>query len=266
MTKLVEIHDLSFYYNRNKVVFKGVNIELPRGKITTIMGPSGSGKTTLLRLISGQSQAQQGQVLVDGQEVSSLSRAKLHHLRKKMGLLFQNGGLFTHLSVFENVAFPLREHTLLPESMIRTLVLMKLEMVGLRGARALMPNELSGGMTRRVALARAIALDPELIMYDEPLTGQDPITKGVLVKLIRSLNASLGLTSVIVSHDVREMLSISDYVYVISGGKVIGQGSPVAINENPSPEVKQFIEGFPDGPVPFHYAALPLQEDFITHV
>jgi phospholipid/cholesterol/gamma-HCH transport system ATP-binding protein len=217
----------------------------------------------LLRLIGGQIQPNQGQIWVDGQEVNRLSLRDLYRLRKKMGMLFQSGGLFTHLTVFENVAFPLREHTRLPESMIRTLVLMRLEMVGLRGARNLMPSELSGGMSRRVALARAIALDPSLIMYDEPLSGQDPITKGVLVKLIRSLNDALGLTSVIVSHDVRETLSISDYVYVISGGKIMGQGAPAEIQKDPSPQVKQFIEGFPDGPVPFHYAAPSLQDDIM---
>jgi len=266
MNNFVEIHQLSFSYNSNKPVFKGINIEIPRGKVTTIMGPSGTGKTTLLRLIGGQNQPTQGQVLVDGQEVSSLSSSELYRLRKKMGLLFQSGGLFTHISVFENVAFPLREHTKLPESMIRSLVLMRLEMVGLRGARDLLPHELSGGMARRVALARAIALDPKLMMYDEPLTGQDPITRGVLTQLIRTLNDNLGLTSIVVSHDVREMLSISDYIYVISGGEVIGQGTPASINKSASPQVKQFIEGFPDGPVPFHYPALSLQEDFIAYV
>jgi len=263
MSNLVEISKLHFYYNGNKAIFQGVNIEIPRGKVTTIMGPSGTGKTTLLRLIGGQQKPSEGQVIVDGQEVNSLSRSELYRLRKKMGMLFQTGGLFTHLSVFENVAFPLREHTHLSESLIRTLVLMRLQMVGLRGARDLMPSELSGGMARRVALARAIALDPELIMYDEPLTGQDPITKGVLVQLIRTLNDALGMTSIIVSHDVPETLSISDYVYVISGGKLMGQGSPREIKENSSPQVKQFIGGFPDGPVPFHYAAMPLEKDFL---
>jgi phospholipid/cholesterol/gamma-HCH transport system ATP-binding protein len=264
MNNLVEIHDLHFHYNSNKAVFKGVNIEIPQGKVTTIMGPSGTGKTTLLRLIGGQNKPNQGRIMVAGQEVNSLSRHELYALRKKMmGLLFQNSGLFTHLTVFENVAFPLREHTRLPESMIRSLVLLKLQMVGLRGARNLMPSELSGGMARRVALARAIALDPKLIMYDEPLSGQDPITKGVLVKLIRTLNDALGLTSIIVSHDVQETLSISDYVYVLSEGRIIGQGTPAAIAKDLSPQVKQFIEGFPDGPVPFHYAALPLKQDFL---
>lgn len=263
MNNLVEIENLHFYYNRNKAIFQGVNIEIPRGKVTTIMGPSGTGKTTLLRLIGGQNQPIQGKIKVDGQEVNHLSLRELYRLRKKMGMLFQSGGLFTHLTVFENVAFPLREHTCLPESMIRTLVLMRLEMVGLRGARELMPSELSGGMARRVALARAIALDPKLIMYDEPLTGQDPITKGVLVKLIRTLNDSLGLTSVIVSHDVRETLTISDQVFVISGGKVVGHGTPTEISKDSAPQVKQFIEGLPDGPVPFHYAARSLQDDFM---
>lgn len=263
MNNLIEVDDLHFHYNGNKPIFKGVNIQIPRGKITTIMGPSGTGKTTLLRLIGGQNMPNKGKISVFGQDLSQLYRSELYHLRKRMGMLFQGGGLFTHLSVYENVAFPMREHTCLSESLIRTLVLMKLQMVGLRGARDLMPSELSGGMARRVALARSVALDPELIMYDEPLTGQDPISKGVLTKLIRTLNETLGLTSVIVSHDVRETLSISDYVYVISEGEIIGQGAPEEIYKASSPKIKQFIEGFPDGPVPFHYAAPPLQQDFI---
>jgi len=265
MTNLIEIQDLHFHYQSHKPIFQGVNVTLQKGKITTIMGPSGTGKTTLLRLIGGQCQPTQGKVLVDRQNVSALSRKELYQLRKKMGMLFQSGGLFTHLSVFENVAFPLREHTSLSESLIKTLVLMKLQMVGLRGAHDLMPNELSGGMARRVALARAIALDPQLIMYDEPLSGQDPITKGVLLKLIRTLNDTLGLTSIIVSHDVNETLSISDEVYVLSQGKIIGQGTPQVIREETSSEVRQFIEGLPDGPVPFHYPAPSLTEDFIGH-
>lgn len=263
MSNLVEVHDLHFSYNNNKIIFDGVSLRIPHGKVTTIMGPSGTGKTTLLRLIGGQSQPDSGKIRVAGQEVTTLSRGELYRLRKKMGMLFQNGALFTHISVFENVAFPLREHTRLPESMIRNLVLMKLQMVGLRGAIDLMPAELSGGMARRVALARAIALDPELIMYDEPLTGQDPITKAVLVKLIRNLNDILGLTSVIVSHDVRETLSISDYVYILAGGKIVGEGTAEEIREHSSPEVKQFIEGLPDGPVAFDYSARSLEEDFI---
>ena len=219
------------------------------------MGPSGTGKTTLLRLIGGQLRPTAGTVTVDGQDVHQLSREKLFQLRKRMGMLFQSGALLTDLSVFDNVAFPLREHTDLPESMIRHLVLMKLEAVGLRGAHGLMPRELSGGMGRRVALARAIALDPMMILYDEPFTGQDPITMGVLVQLIRKLNDSLKLTSVIVSHDVKETSAIADYIYVLSGGKVVGEGSPEALGRTSSPWVRQFLQGLPDGPVPFHYPA-----------
>jgi phospholipid/cholesterol/gamma-HCH transport system ATP-binding protein len=262
MNNLVEIKNLHF--NRNdRAIFQGVDIDIPRGKITAIMGPSGTGKTTLLRLIGAQLRPSQGQVLVSDQNIHSLSRAGLYHLRKKMGMLFQSGGLFTHLNVFENVAFPLREHTKLPEAMIHHLVLIKLEMVGLRGAHLLMPSELSGGMARRVALARAIALDPQLIMYDEPFSGQDPISMGVLVKLIRTLNDALGLTSIIVSHDVAETLSIADYVYVIAGGRVIGQGVPDAINSDKTGQLKQFLDGLPDGPVPFHYPSCSLAEDLM---
>lgn len=260
---LVTISNLSFSHENGQIVFDDVDIFIPRGKVTAIMGPSGTGKTTLLRLIGGQLHPNQGRVVVAGKVIHKLSRKKLYHLRKRMGMLFQNGALFTHLSVFENVAFPLREHTQLPESMIRTLVLMKLQMVGLRGASHLMPNELSGGMARRVALARAIALDPELIMYDEPFTGQDPISMGVLVKLVRTLNDALGLTSVIVSHDVKETLSIADYAYVIADKKVIGYGTPESIFNNSSKQLQQFIQGLPDGPVPFDYPAKPLSDDFL---
>lgn len=262
MDNLVEISNLHFQRN-SRTIFNGVDIVIPRGKIVAIMGPSGTGKTTLLRLIGGQLQPTQGQVKVAGKNVHSLNRSELYKLRKKMGMLFQSGGLFTHLNVFENVAFPLREHTKLSDSMIRSLVLMKLEMVGLRGTLNLMPSELSGGMARRIALARAIALDPELIMYDEPLTGQDPISKGVLVKLIRMLNDALGLTTVIVSHDVEEMLSIADYVYVIADGQLIGQGAPQEIKTNNSNQLQQFLKGMPDGPVPFHYRAINLTEDLL---
>lgn len=236
---------------------------IPQGKITAVLGPSGTGKTTLLRLIGGQLHPAQGTIMVAGQQIHALSRNVLYQLRKRMGMLFQTGGLFTHLNVFENVAFPLREHTFLSWPMIKALVLMKLQMVGLRGARSLMPSELSGGMARRVALARAIALDPTLIMYDEPFTGQDPISMGVLVKLIRTLNESLHLTSIIVSHDVNETMSISDYVYVISDKKIIGEGTPQSIYANPSKMLQQFIKGLPDGPVPFDYPAKPLEEDFL---
>jgi phospholipid/cholesterol/gamma-HCH transport system ATP-binding protein len=265
MNNLVEISQLSF--NRNdRPIFNKVDISIPRGKVTAIMGPSGTGKTTLLRLIGGQLTPSQGQVLVSSQNVHQLSRQELYTLRKRMGMLFQTGGLFTHLNVFENVAFPLREHTHLSESMIRDLVLLKLQMVGLRGARYLMPSELSGGMARRVALARAIALDPDLIMYDEPFSGQDPISMGVLVKLIRTLNDALGLTTIIVSHDVQETLSIADYVYVISNAQVIGQGTAQSIGQDGGAQLKQFLQGLPDGPVPFHFPAKALAEDLLEGV
>ena len=260
----VEISNLSFQYENARFIFQDLDIHIPRGKIVSILGPSGTGKTTLLRLIGGQLAPTKGKVMVDGHSISSLSRSALYNLRKRMGMLFQNGGLFTHLNVFENVAFPLREHTPLSEMMVRTLVLLKLQMVGLRGAAKLMPNELSGGMARRVALARAIALDPELILYDEPFTGQDPITMGVLIKLIRTLNETLGLTSIIVSHDVTETLSISDYVYVIADKKIIGQGTSHAIMNHQSEQLQQFIRGLPDGDVPFHYPAKPLEQDFFA--
>lgn len=261
--KFVAIHKMSFGYDNGHVIFEDVDVLIPRGKITAIMGPSGTGKTTLLRLIGGQLAPSTGQIIVDGKDINQLSRQALYHLRRRMGMLFQSGGLFTHLNVFENVAFPLREHTQLNDAMIKTLVLMKLQMVGLRGAAHLMPSELSGGMSRRVALARAIALDPALIMYDEPFTGQDPISMGVLVKLIRSLNTALGLTSVIISHDVKETMSIADYVYVISNKKIIAQGTPDDLLAHPSNQLQQFLQGLPDGPVPFDYPAKSLQEDFL---
>lgn len=262
MNNLIEIHNLHFQRN-DHIVFNGIDMAIPMGKITAIMGPSGTGKTTLLRLIGGQLQPTSGNVSVYDQSVATLNRKQLYQLRKRMGLLFQNGGLFTHLTVFENVAFPLREHTKLSENMIRTLVLSKLEMVGLRGARHLMPSELSGGMARRVALARAIALDPELIMYDEPLAGQDPISKGVLLKLIQTLNRSLGLTTIIVSHDVHETLSIADYAYIIAEGKVIAQGTTEAIKVDTTPQLQQFLQGLPDGPVAFHYPASNFEQDVL---
>lgn len=262
MTNVVEITNLHYRLN-GRVIFNGVDLIIPRGQITAIMGPSGTGKTTLLRLIGGQLQPSQGKVMVEDKVIHKLNRSQLYRLRKKMGMLFQNSGLFTHLNVFENVAFPLREHTKLSESMLRDLVLMKLQMVGLRGARDLMPAELSGGMSRRVALARAIALDPELIMYDEPFTGQDPISMGVLVKLIQTLNKALGLTSIIVSHDVQETLAIADLVYVIADGKLIGKGTPQSIEKDQSQQLQQFLHGLPDGPVPFHYPALPLADDLL---
>ncbi len=251
---LVRMRGIRFAIGGRQII-DGMDIDIPRGKVTSIMGPSGTGKTTLLRLIGGQWRPQEGSVEVDGVSVHRVGREGLYRLRRKMGMLFQSGALFTHLSVFENVAFPLREHTRLPEAIIRHLVLMKLEAVGLRGARDLMPSELSGGMARRVALARAIALDPTMIMYDEPFVGQDPITVGVIMQLIRRLNDTLGLTSIIVSHDVQEVSAISDRIYMISDGKVVDHGSPRALAESASEWVQQFLHGRPDGPVPFHYPA-----------
>lgn len=262
MDNIVEISNLHFARN-GRPIFKGVDLVIPRGKITAIMGPSGTGKTTLLRLIGAQLQPSQGKILVDGQDIHRLGRNDLFQLRKKMGMLFQTGGLFTHLNVFENAAFALREHTNLSEDMIRSLVLLKLQMVGLRGARDLMPSELSGGMARRVALARAISLDPQLIMYDEPFTGQDPISMGVLVKLIKTLNNTLGLTSIVVSHDVHETLSIADYVYIIADGQLIGSGTPESLMKESSKQLEQFLKGLPDGPVPFHYPAASLEQDLL---
>jgi len=251
---LIRISGLSFSHGE-RLLYDDISLTIPRGKITAFMGPSGIGKTTLLRLIGGQIKPDAGQILFDGQNVPELSRRELYDLRKRMSMLFQSGALFTGLNVFDNVAFPLREHTRLPDELLRTLVLMKLESVGLRGAELLMPSELSGGMARRAALARAIALDPELIMYDEPFVGQDPITMAVLVKLIKQLNKTLNITSVIVSHDVPEVMSIADYVYLIANRKVVAHGTPEQLREEANPEVVQFIHGLPDGPVPFHYPA-----------
>jgi len=260
---LVKVRNLTFARGQRKI-FDGIDLDIQRGKVTAIMGPSGTGKTTLLRLIGGQLRPTQGSIQVDGEEVPNLSRRDLYRLRKRMGMLFQSGALLTDLDVYENVAFPLREHTDLSESMIRDLVLMKLEAVGLRGARQLMPSELSGGMARRVALARAIALDPMMIMYDEPFTGQDPISMGVLVKLIRTLNDALGLTSIIVSHDVQETAAIADYIYLLSGGKVVGHGTPDELAKSNSEWAQQFLKGLPDGPVPFHYSAPPFADDLLV--
>ena len=259
---LVTVHNLTFSRGEKKI-FDDISLEFERGKITAIMGPSGTGKTTLLKLIGGQLFPNHGHVMVNGRNIHHLKHDDLYALRKRMGMLFQSGALLTDISVFENVAYPLREHTHLPESMIRTLVLMKLEAVGLRGARDLMPNELSGGMARRVALARAIALDPMMILYDEPFTGQDPISMGALVHLIKSLNTTLGLTSIIVSHDVHETAAIADYIYVLSEGKVIGQGTPKEILDSPSLWVQQFMNGAADGPVHFHYPAKNYMDDLL---
>lgn len=259
---LIEIKNLTFMRGDRKI-FDDISFTIPNGKVTAIMGPSGSGKTTLLKLIAGQLQPDSGEIFVEGLNVHELPRKKLYQLRRKMGMLFQSGALLTDLSVFDNVAFPLREHTKLPESVIYPLVLMKLQAVGLRGAKDLMPAELSGGMSRRVALARGIALDPEMIFYDEPFVGQDPITMGVLVELIRKLNDSLGLTSVVVSHDVNEVLSIADYVCVLSEGKIIAKGTKEELLNEKSGYVNQFINGLPDGPVPFHYPAESYMNDMV---
>lgn len=258
---LVRVRDLKFARGQ-RVIFDGIDIDIPRGKVTAIMGPSGCGKTTLLRMIGGQLRPSAGEVAVDGVMVPGLSRRELMRLRRKFGMLFQSGALLTDLSVFENVAFPIREHTDLPEELIHHLVLMKLEAVGLRAARDLMPSELSGGMARRVALARAIALDPMLIMYDEPFAGQDPISMGVLVRLIRELNDALHMTSIVVSHDVHETASIADYIYVLSRGEVVGHGTPEELANSDSDWVRQFMDALSDGPVPFHYPGAALREDF----
>ena len=260
---LIKIRDLHFYRG-NKAIFEGVNIDIHRGKITAIMGPSGTGKTTLLRLIGGQLRPDRGTIEVDGQNVHALSHSDLYELRKRMGMLFQSGALLTDLTVFDNVAFPLREHTKLPETMIRDLVLMKLQAVGLRNAHTLMPSELSGGMARRVALARAVTLDPMMIMYDEPFTGQDPISMGTLVNLIHRMNDAMSLTSVVVSHDVAETAEIADTIYLLSEGKVIEKGSPVQLKRSSSQWVQQFMQGLPDGPVPFHYPGKTLEEDLFN--
>lgn len=251
---LVEVKGVTFSRS-NRRIFDDISLTVPRGKITAIMGPSGIGKTTLLRLIGGQIQPDRGEILFDGENVPGMSRSRLFTVRKRMSMLFQSGALFTDLNVFENVAYPLREHTRLPEPLLHSTVMMKLEAVGLRGAAKLMPSELSGGMARRAALARAIALEPDMIMFDEPFVGQDPITMGVLVKLIDELNHSLGMTCIVVSHDVPEVLSIADYAYIVAGQKIIAQGTTQGLRENPDARVRQFIDGIADGPVPFRYPA-----------
>lgn len=249
---LVEVKDLTFKRGE-RTIYDSLNLNVQAGKITAIMGPSGIGKTTLLRLIGGQLLPESGDVLFDGESIPNANNKKLYQLRKRMGMLFQSGALFTDLSTFDNIAYPIREHTDLPEELIHKIVLMKLEAVGLRGAAHLMPSELSGGMARRAALARAIALDPELIMYDEPFTGQDPISMGVIVELIKKLNEALKLTSIVVSHDVTEVLSIADYAYIVADKKVIAEGTPETLKASKDPQVVQFLSGDADGPVRFHY-------------
>lgn len=250
---LIEVKNLSFKRGE-RVIYDNVSLNIRRGQITAIMGPSGTGKTTLLRLIGGQLIPDAGQVLLDGKDITKMSRTELFASRARMGMLFQSGALFTDMSVYENVAFPIRAHTKLPEHLIKELVALKLESVGLRGAEKMMPSELSGGMNRRVALARAIALDPELIMYDEPFAGQDPIVKGVLTRLIRSLREALDLTTIIVSHDVAETLSIADYIYVVAEGKVQGEGTPAELKAHTSAFVQQFLTGSVDGPVDYQFS------------
>lgn len=264
-SNFIEVRDLTFYRGE-RVIYQDVNLDIPRGKITAIMGPSGTGKTTLLRLIGGQLKPDAGTIKVDGKNIPDLPRKELFDLRSRMGMLFQSGALFTDISVFDNVAFPLRVHSDLPKDMIRDIVLMKLHAVGLRGAKDLMPSELSGGMARRVALARAIALDPDLVMYDEPFAGQDPVAMGVVVQLIRLLNDALGHTSIIVSHDVEETASIADYIYVVADGEVIGHGAPDEVLNSEQPRLKQFMKGLPDGPVPFHFPARDLSDDLLAGV
>jgi len=259
---LVRIRGLRFRRGE-QVIFDGIDLDIARGLVTAIMGPSGTGKTTLLKLISGQLRPDAGTIEVDGQDVNRLGRGDLYRLRTRMGMLFQSGALLTDLSVFDNVAFPLREHTRLPDSLLRKLVLMKLEAVGLRGALHLMPSQLSGGMARRVALARAVALDPMMIMYDEPFTGQDPISMGALVSLIRSLNDASGLTSIVVSHDVDETAGIADQVYIVADGHIVCRGTPADVGAARSDWVRQFMDGLPDGPVHYHYPAPPLEQDLL---
>ena len=264
---LVEFRDVTFAYpgaRGERVILDRVNLQVPRGKVTALMGASGGGKTTVLRLIGGQQKASAGEVVVHGDNVATLDRDGLHALRRRMGMLFQFGALFTDLSVFENVAFPLREHTRLPEALLRDVVLMKLNAVGLRGARDLMPSEISGGMARRVALARAIALDPELMMFDEPFAGLDPISLGTAAQLIRRLNDALGITSIVVSHDLDETFAIADQVIVLANGRVAAQGTPDEVRNSTDPLVHQFVHAESEGPVHFHYPGPTVADDFGT--
>lgn len=258
---LVELRNLTFGYGE-QVVLDDISMSVPRGKVTALMGASGGGKTTILRLIGGQNRARSGEMLFDGQDVTPMNQAQLYAARRRMGMLFQFGALFADLSVFENVAFPLREHTDLSDSLIRHIVLMKLNAVGLRGARDLMPSDLSGGMARRVALARAIALDPELVMYDEPFSGLDPISLAIAARLIRQLNDSMGLTSVFVSHELEQTFAISDHVIILANGKIAAQGTPEQVRQSTDPLVYQYVNALSDGPVRFHYPGPSIEEDF----
>jgi len=262
---LVELRHLTFGYG-DRPVLRDLSFGVPRGKVTALMGVSGGGKTTVLRLIGGQIRAQQGQVLFDGHDIGTMKQTELYAARRRMGMLFQFGALFTDMSVFDNVAFPLREHTDLHEDLIRDIVLMKLDAVGLRGARDLRPSEVSGGMARRVALARAIALDPDLVMYDEPFAGLDPISLGTAAQLIRRLNDSLGITSLIVSHDVDETFLIADHVVVLANGAIAAQGTPAQLRESTDPLIHQFVHALPEGPVPFHYPAVSAGDDYARRV
>ena len=258
---LVELRHLTFGYGE-RVILDDVSLNVPRGKVTALMGASGGGKTTIMRLIGGQNRAQKGQMLFDGQDVTPLGQAQLYGVRRRMGMLFQFGALFADLSVYDNVAFPLREHTNLSDEMVNDIVLMKLNAVGLRGARDMMPQELSGGMARRVALARAIALDPELVMYDEPFSGIDPISVGTSAKLIRQLNDSMGLTSLFVSHEIEQTFAIADHVIILANGKVAAQGTPQEVLHSTDPLVYQYVNALPEGPVRFHYPAVTVEDDF----
>jgi len=260
-SSLVELRHLTFGYGE-RVILDDVSLTIPRGKVTALMGASGGGKTTILRLIGGQNRAQSGEMLFDGQDVTRMDQPQLYAARRRMGMLFQFGALFADLSVFENVAFPLREHTDLPEALIRDIVLMKLNAVGLRGARDLMPSEVSGGMARRIALARAIALDPELVMYDEPFSGLDPISLAIAARLIRELNDSMGLTSVFVSHELEQTFGIADHVIILANGKVASEGTPEQVRQSTDPLVSQYVHALPDGPVRFHYPGVSVEEDF----
>ncbi|MFC4702020.1 ATP-binding cassette domain-containing protein [Glaciecola siphonariae] len=259
---IIKIDNMNFS-RADRVIYEGISLSVKRGSITAIMGPSGIGKTTLLKIIGGQLRPSAGKVMFEGEDVHGIRRNQLYVLRRKMSMLFQSGALFTNMSVFDNVAFPLREHTELDEDIIRTIVMLKLEAVGLRGAANLQPSELSGGMARRAALARAIALDPDLIMYDEPFAGQDPISMGVLVSLIKALSKALNVTSLVVTHDVSEVLTIADYVYIMANKKIIGHGTPAQIKDSDSPLVQQFLNGTADGPVPFHFPSDDLETSFL---